>query len=443
MVLADSGFRWPRGPADGGARREAGAPWARDRLRPTRLATSARRPTNVPASPRRRRVTPMMATENQPTAPFESSEVMRASKWKRCWARRGGPYSAGRVDGAVQHEDLEGAFGVEDDLAVIADHAAAGDALNRLDGRLLHRLLKAQPVVAHEILVATLDQRLLVAREAALHDAEDVVVVQKRLGLGRTLAIEVLHEPDHRVGDLRPDAVGAFALAALDVLQPVGPRQALGVLVHGLPLTRHRQSLRPRGSLGALWVGAAAFGYLRDRDASRLGSRAAPSARTARDWLAGRLSFFTTLRLCRGWAPTRPSRRSPARFSSPAGTCSAANSPSSPTKPNRSWPGQLPYFLAARRPARELRSRDSFHPRWCAASAERERASLDGRRKELTGPNRSKRKRHADASLLASHEDDPGSARAPGVRPDSPVAGVTDASFSRRDSPRPTTHGDR
>ena len=86
-----AGFRWPRGPADREARREAGAPRARDRLRPTRLATSARRPTNVPASPQRRRVTPMMATENQPTAPFESSEVMRASKWKRCWARRGGP----------------------------------------------------------------------------------------------------------------------------------------------------------------------------------------------------------------------------------------------------------------------------------------------------------------------------------------------------------------
>src|SRR5918995_922016 len=311
MVLADSGFRWPRGPADGGARREAGAPWARDRLRPTRLATSARRPTNVPASPRRRRVTPMMATENQPTAPFESSEVMRASKWKRCWARRGGPYSAGRVDGAVQHEDLEGAFGVKDDLAVIADHAAAGDALNRLDGRLLHRLLKAQPVVAHEILVATLDQRLLVARQAALHDAEDVVVVQKRLGLGWALAIEVLHEPDHRVGDLRPDAVGAFALAAVDVLQPVGPRQALGVLVHGLPLTRHRQSLRPRGSLGSLWVGAPAFGYSccgRDAISARVEGRTVGRDRAG---LAGgaALVLCTALRLCRGWALGRPDFR--------------------------------------------------------------------------------------------------------------------------------------
>src|SRR5918992_1723168 len=43
---------------------------------------------------------------------------------------------------------------------------------------------------------------------------------------------------------------------------------------------------------GLIWVGAPAFGYLRDRDASRLGSRAAPSARTARDWLAGGVSVF-------------------------------------------------------------------------------------------------------------------------------------------------------
>jgi hypothetical protein len=50
-----------------------------------------------------------------------------------------------------------------------------------------------------------------------------------------------------------------------------------------------------RGSLGLLWVGAPAFGYWPDRDASRLGSRAAPSAGTARDWLAGRLSFSVRL----------------------------------------------------------------------------------------------------------------------------------------------------
>src|SRR5688572_15684235 len=222
---------------------------------------------------------------------------MRASKWNRCLARGGpGPYSARLLQGAVQHEDLEGAFGVEDDLAVIADHAAAGDALNRLDGRLLHRLLKAQPVGAHEILVATLDQRVLVARQAALHDAEDVVVVQKRLGLGWALAIEVLHEPDHRVGDLRPDAVGAFALAAVDVLQPVGPRQALGVLVHGLPLTRHRQSLRPRGPLGSLWVGAPAFGYSccgRDAISARVEGRTVGRDRAG--LAGGRLPFVALL----------------------------------------------------------------------------------------------------------------------------------------------------
>jgi hypothetical protein len=92
-------------------------------------------------------------------------------------------------------------------------------------------------------------------------------------------------------------------LAALDVLQPVGPRQALGVLVHGLPLTRHRQSLRQRGSLGSLWVGAPAFGYLRDSGciSTKVERRTVGRDRAG---LAGgaALVLCTTLRLCRGWA---------------------------------------------------------------------------------------------------------------------------------------------
>jgi transposase len=70
---------------------------------------------------------------------------------------------------------------------------------------------------------------------------------------------------------------------------------------------------------------------------------------------------------------TRPSRRSPARFSSPAGTCSAAKSPSSRATPKPILSRQAPSaFWPPDGPHAKLRSRDSFHPRWCAASAERE-----------------------------------------------------------------------
>src|SRR4051794_23108543 len=52
---------------------------------------------------------------------------------------------------AVQHEYLERAIGVEHDLAVVAEHLAARELLDRARRLLAHHLLEAQPVAADHV----------------------------------------------------------------------------------------------------------------------------------------------------------------------------------------------------------------------------------------------------------------------------------------------------
>src|SRR4051794_24962934 len=103
---------------------------------------------------------------------------------------------------AIQYEYLESAVRVEHDLAVVAHHLAAGEVLTRPGRLLAHDLLEAQPVAPHHPRLAGVEQRDLVLREAAFEDDEDEVVVDERLGLHGTLAVQVLLDPDHGVRDL-------------------------------------------------------------------------------------------------------------------------------------------------------------------------------------------------------------------------------------------------
>src|SRR3954451_4173890 len=98
-----------------------------------------------------------------------------------------------------QHEDLERARGVEHDLAVIADHLAPGELLHGARRRRSDRLLEGQPVAAHQVLLARGEQRLLVARQPALHHDEDVLVLHvgpRRLGAA---PVVLLLQADHGV----------------------------------------------------------------------------------------------------------------------------------------------------------------------------------------------------------------------------------------------------
>src|SRR5215210_6056667 len=145
----------------------------------------------------------------------------------------------------VENEDLEAVVRAERDLAVVADHLPAGEPLDRLGGRLGHDLLKAQPELTYEHVLAGLQECLLVAREAALQDAEDVVVVDVRLRLGRALAVEAFLQAHHRVRDLAAKAGGD---TGLDAVRPV----ALGQLRRGgrrlslIQIFSHEISLPPR-----------------------------------------------------------------------------------------------------------------------------------------------------------------------------------------------------
>src|SRR3954449_9678102 len=99
-----------------------------------------------------------------------------------------------------QHEDLERPDGVEHDLAVVPDDLAAGQLLDRAGGRLAHDLLEGQAVLAHEVLVARGQERLLVARQAAFEHDEDVVVLDVGLRPLGPAPVVALLEADHRVG---------------------------------------------------------------------------------------------------------------------------------------------------------------------------------------------------------------------------------------------------
>src|SRR5918994_113986 len=92
------------------------------------------------------------------------------------------------------------------------------------------------------------EERLLVAREAPLEDAEDVVVVEVRLRLGRALAVELLLQADHRVGDLRAQpglALGLDVRGPVRLDEPRGPLRRdglLGILRHGAHRTLHHRT---------------------------------------------------------------------------------------------------------------------------------------------------------------------------------------------------------
>ena len=131
----------------------------------------------------------------------------------------------------------------------------------------------------------TVDQRLLVACEPTFHDAEDVVVVQKGLGFGGALAVELLLEPDHRVGDLRLDRLAALAPAVVDAFQPVRLRQALDLLLQLLvichlasPARQHPKGFAADG-LGQSAGGAATGACRRTRGLLLPTSEPPPSRR--------------------------------------------------------------------------------------------------------------------------------------------------------------------
>src|SRR4051812_4676397 len=66
---------------------------------------------------------------------------------------------------AIQYEYLESAVGVEHDLAVVADHLAAGELLHRARRLLADDLLEAQPVAAHHGRLAGIQERQFILRQ--------------------------------------------------------------------------------------------------------------------------------------------------------------------------------------------------------------------------------------------------------------------------------------
>src|SRR3954452_8495876 len=139
-----------------------------------------------------------------------------------------GAHAKGSLRLPVEHEDLEGAVRVEHDLRGVGQHLAAGQPLDRLVRRVLHDLLEAQPVLAHEVLLARGQERLLVPGQASLEHDEHEVVVDERLGLDRALAVELLLQAHHRVRDVLAHLAAALARRAS--ARVVDPDQVVGRL---------------------------------------------------------------------------------------------------------------------------------------------------------------------------------------------------------------------
>src|SRR5947199_6498237 len=84
-----------------------------------------------------------------------------------------------------EDEDLEAHVRVEDHLAVVPDHAATGGLLHRGLELVGQHVLERDPRLAHQVVFAGLDERLLGGGQHVLEHAEDVVVEQVRLRLRR------------------------------------------------------------------------------------------------------------------------------------------------------------------------------------------------------------------------------------------------------------------
>src|SRR3954468_14169427 len=164
-----------------------------------------------------------------------------------------------------QHEDLERPRRVEHDLAVVADHLAAGQLLHGARGGRPHRLLAGQPVAPHQVLLARGEQRLLVARQAALEHDEDVVVLH--IGLRRLgpAPVVLLLEPPHGVRNRGAQRAGGLASGGGD--QVAGFAHALSLAVHEIEMWGHPGQLEEP-------LDALAAGHERERVAVLTGAEA-------------------------------------------------------------------------------------------------------------------------------------------------------------------------
>lgn len=84
----------------------------------------------------------------------------------------------------LEVEDLENQLGRGDRLTHVRAHLAAGDALDGIEKRAEHRLLKRRPGLAHGIELTSFDQRSLDGQKRITKPGHEQLVVHLRLLVG-------------------------------------------------------------------------------------------------------------------------------------------------------------------------------------------------------------------------------------------------------------------
>ncbi len=101
----------------------------------------------------------------------------------------------------AEDEQLDLEVGTDVGVGDEGEDLAAGEAFDRVDESLLHRLLEDAAGFLHQRRALELDHRLLdVAVDAAHDDREQIVLEQLRLGAGRDPVVVALVHRDHLLG---------------------------------------------------------------------------------------------------------------------------------------------------------------------------------------------------------------------------------------------------
>jgi len=131
----------------------------------------------------------------------------------------GGVRGSPAVGGPVEDEDLYRHVGVEDDLAVVGEHARTGQALDLAGEGLGHDVLEGQARAANERAAAALLERELEWLEHVIEHREDDPVVHVGPCAGGSLAVELAFYPRHRVRDRVSERRAAQTTRLIDRLR--------------------------------------------------------------------------------------------------------------------------------------------------------------------------------------------------------------------------------